>query len=288
MGSSEASRNTKNKIVRYYDDTFLDYFLVLRLWQHLGMHYGFYDQAKKQSLKDAILNMNRVVADKARVEPEMKVLDAGCGVGGSSIWLAKNRGAEVTGITLVENQRVKAEKLAKKYGVSNKTSFLVRDYFKTGFADNTFHVVWAIESACYAEDKGAFLREVKRILRPKGRLVIADFWQKKSKLSAWEKELMGKWLDGWAMPELSTINEFEGAIKEAGFHNVESDNVTDNIMPFSQWLYRRSVVAYPVAKILEWIRIRSKVGTGNVRASIFQNKTLNKDLWAYVIYTAQK
>jgi len=281
------SVNTKKKIVRYYEETFIDYFFVLGLWQHLGMHYGFYDRPK-QPLKDAILNMNRVLADKASIKSGMKVLDAGCGVGGSAIWLASNKGVEVTGITLVENQRIKAEKLAKKHGVTNKTFFLVCDYFKTGFPDNSFDVVWAIESVCYAEDKEAFLREVKRILRPHGRLVIADFWKKKSKLSPEENELMMKWLDGWAMPELSTITKFEDELRKADFRNIQYDNVTDNILPFSQWLYRRGLIAYPIAKILEWLKIRSGIGTGNVKAAILQNKTLKKHLWAYVIFTAQK
>lgn len=250
------------------------------------MHYGFYDEPD-QSLKETILNMNRVLADKAGIRVGTKVLDAGCGVGGSSIWLAKNRGAIVTGITLVERQCRRAQKLAKKNGVSHQTTFLVRDYFKSDFPDETFDVVWAIESVCYAEDKGVFLQEVKRILRPGGRLVVADFWKKKECKTPEEKELMYKWLNGWAMPDLTAILEFARNMKKVGF-KVQYDDVTENILPFSRWLYRWGVVAYPLAKILEWLKIRSNVGTGNVVATILQARTLRKGLWAYVIYTGEK
>ena len=48
--------------------------------------------------------MNRVLADRAGIRPGQRVLDAGCGVGGSSLWLAEQRGAAVVGITPVASQ----------------------------------------------------------------------------------------------------------------------------------------------------------------------------------------
>ena len=152
-----SAKDLNQKTIRYYEQTFFDYFLVLRLWKHWGMHYGFFDK-DHQTLEKASLNLNRVLAERAGIHEGTKVLDAGCGVGGSAIWLAKNKGAVVTGITIVEQQYKKAEELAVKYEVEDKTEFLVRDYCDTGFPNSTFDVVWGIESVCYAEDKSDFLK----------------------------------------------------------------------------------------------------------------------------------
>ena len=65
----------------------------------------------------------------------------------------------MTGITLSDKQRCKAEELAKKHGVEERTTFLVADYCQTGFDDAKFDVVWALESSCYAESKRALLQE---------------------------------------------------------------------------------------------------------------------------------
>lgn len=146
------------KVSQYYNATYFDYFWVLALWRHWGMHFGFYDTFHK-TLGEAILNMNAVLAQKAGIQNSSKVLDAGCGVGGSSIWIAKNIGASVVGITLVEEQVAKARRLAKKYGVESKTEFLRRDFLSTGFPDSSFDIVWAIESVCYAEHKRDFLSD---------------------------------------------------------------------------------------------------------------------------------
>lgn len=83
------SEDTKTSVIRYYQETYLDYFFVLGLWGHWGMHFGFYDESHT-TLREAILNSNRVLALKAGVQEGMKVLDAGCGVGGSALWLARN------------------------------------------------------------------------------------------------------------------------------------------------------------------------------------------------------
>ena len=68
-----------------------------------SLHFGYYDETATHH-KAAVANMNRVMADLADIGREDKVLDAGCGVGGSGIWLAENRQCSVVGITPVAGQ----------------------------------------------------------------------------------------------------------------------------------------------------------------------------------------
>ena len=281
------SEEGKKTVIRYYQDTFLHYYLLLNLRRHWGMHFGFYNKPHL-TLDEAILNTNRVLADKAGIKPGMKVLDAGCGVGGSAIWLAKNIGVYVTGITLIKDHCLRARKLASQLGVADKTEFLVRDFRETGFTKETFDVVFAIESVCHAEDKRDFLREAKRVLKPGGKLVVDDGFQKKEILSSLEEKEMAKWLKGWAVPNLATVSGFSSALKELGFCNIRYEDVTQNVLPFSRWLYKRGRIAYPIAKVLEFLKVFSKTETGNTAGAIWQYKTLVKGLWAYMIFTADK
>ncbi len=93
----------ENEIVAYYDQCEVDFALVRQLKTHHNMHYGYWEKGTRR-MRQAMNLMNRKLAELAKISPVDKVLDAGCGVGGSAIYLAKNIGCRVHGITLSEKQ----------------------------------------------------------------------------------------------------------------------------------------------------------------------------------------
>lgn len=96
--------STKHKtIIDYYENCETDYRLLWDLNHSHAMHAGYWDQTT-HTLREALQRENEVLADLVRINAEDRVLDAGCGVGGSSMYLAQHRGCEVTGITLSEKQ----------------------------------------------------------------------------------------------------------------------------------------------------------------------------------------
>lgn len=138
----------------------------------------------------------------------LKILDVGCGIGGTSRYifiyiyinvtrlefkcmfcvylhgilfryLAKRLGdgALVTGITLSPNQARRASELAATQGVTN-TEFKVMDALKMDFPDNSFDFVWACESGEHMPDKKKYVEEMTRVLKPGGRIVIATWCQR--------------------------------------------------------------------------------------------------------------
>src|SRR5687767_12929404 len=135
------------RIVQYYRESENAYKDSWDLDKSLAIHYGYWDK-KVRSFSESLVRMNEVMMETANIKPGEKVLDAGCGVGGSSIFLASTIGCRVTGITLSPAQVGKARINAETKNVSGLVDFRVMDYCATSFEDNSFDVVWGCESVC--------------------------------------------------------------------------------------------------------------------------------------------
>jgi cyclopropane fatty-acyl-phospholipid synthase-like methyltransferase len=278
---------TPREIVAYYDATEIDYRLVHHLDRHLALHFGYWDEATK-SLGDALRRENEVLAALARVDRASVVLDAGCGVGGSAIYLAETFGCTTVGIGLSEREIEQARNNARKRGVAHLTEFHVDDFRNSRFPDRSFDVVWAIESVCHANFKCDFLREAYRLLRPKGRLVVADGFAARENYTNEERELMRKWLSGWAVRALATSDGFLADLAQAGFCNIGFIDATAHIWRTSLRLYHLSFPGLLIGKVLEALSLRSRIQTGNIIAARYQYRALKRGLWKYGIVTAEK
>lgn len=86
-------------------------------------------------------NKKRLIAAKLCLEPGQKVLDIGSGWGGLAIYLAKEYGVDVTGLTLSTEQHARSEKRAAEAGLSERVRFFLRDYrHQTGQFDRIVSV----------------------------------------------------------------------------------------------------------------------------------------------------
>lgn len=273
-------------IEKYYDDCHKDYKRVWHLDRCMAMHMGFWDD-KTTRLRNALIRENEVLAEQAGVTSNDRVLDAGCGVGGSAIFLAAKYGCNVTGITLSTQQVRYANDYAEHHHVGGLTAFIVADYTKTPFPENSFDLVWAIESVCHAKDKNDFLREAYLLLKKGGRIIIADFFQSKHSMKKEESALLRKSFSGWAFaPEIDTV--FHEGLKEQNFRNITEWDGTSLVYKPSKRLYLCSFPAF----IVDWLeRILKKRGfmeKDNVIAAHYQFVGLKKGLWKYKIFHAEK
>lgn len=276
-----------NNIVDYYDTCESDYRIFWDLNRSMAMHAGFWDHTT-YSLSDALIRENEILAQFAKISLGDHVLDAGCGVGGSSFFLAKTCGCRVTGITLSDHQVKVASAYAKKQGLETFVRFEKMDFSHTNFPDASFDVIWGLESICHAEDKRAFVREAYRLLKDGGRLVIADGFASRSDYSVKEFADMRRWLNGWQVNYIETREVFFNHLSLNGFSEVDYRNITENIVPSSRRLYWISFPALVFSKLGEWCGVRKKIQTENVRAAYYQYVTLKQKLWEYGIFCAYK
>jgi len=278
---------TNRDIARYYDLSEVHYRKIWRLDKNHSLHYGYWDDSVK-NFHEALLNINKVLAEMAEIKDGENILDAGCGVGGSSIWLAKKKNCTVTGISLNKRQIEKATRLAKEFGVHEKVSFEQKDYTNTFYPPNSFDVVWAIESVCYADDKSDFLKEATRILKPGGRLIIADFFKKKDLNPEGTAEVR-QWAACWAINDFATKEEFDHKLKQTSFADVAWLDATGAIIRSAKKLYRSYFLGIIGAKLYQALSPNAtELGKNSVRSAYLQYDTLKKGLWKYQIVKAVK
>ena len=271
----------EDEIVAYYESCEPDYSLVWRLQEHLCMHYGYWEEDTK-SLAEAVTRLNEKLVELGRITGTDRVLDAGCGVGGGALFLARRLGCRVDGITLSAAQVERCRENARRHGVEDLARFDRRNYLATGLDDQSFDVVWAVESVCYAFDKRDFLREAYRLLRPGGRLVLADFFSVKlDGRPRRDRRLMEKWTRSWAIREYAVTEEFERQMLEAGFRDVVVRDVTRSVRRSVRRLffyYYPGLVYTYLWQLLGW---RNRLQTLNTHSTAYQYRAYRRGLWRY-------
>jgi len=190
--------------------------LLERLWgEHI--HLGFYPSEKKNiDFRKAKVQFVHELVKWSGIDKLPKgsrILDVGCGIGGSSRILAKYYGFNVVGITISPAQVKRAIELTPS-GLS--CNFQVMDALDLKFEDGSFDAVWSVEAGAHMNNKSKFADEMLRTLRPGGYLALAD-WNSRDlnqyPPSFLEKLVLNQLLEQWVHPNFISINEFGNILK---------------------------------------------------------------------------
>jgi len=218
-------------VAREYDAWTQDGILEYYWGEHI--HLGYYNKEemeagyKKKNFIEAkydfVDEMMKLGGISAEADPEAKVLDVGCGVGGTSRYLAKQLGskADVTGITLSPNQVKRATELAVEQNLPN-AKFQVMNALDMDFEDNTFDVVWACESGEHMPDKEAYINEMMRVLKPGGKFVMATWCQRDDRevpFSEKDERDLNFLYEEWTHPYFISIEKYAELIEATGLMN---------------------------------------------------------------------
>ncbi|KAH8893329.1 methyltransferase [Thozetella sp. PMI_491] len=242
MGLAHTTMQALKDRIKLHYDLASDYYLSL--WgEHIHHGYWATDEAKAKDSKEvAQINLIMLLLEISSVPEGARVLDVGCGIGGTSRYLASQLGCSVTGITISGKQveiatRLTKAEAAKETAGSGSSSdiepdadgflklgkgrvkFIELDAEKMGefFAGQTdFDAVWISEALSHFPNKALFFHNAHKVLKPDGKLVLAD-WFKGENLGDKEFDNDIKPIeDGMLLPPLCTQPEYVKLATDAG------------------------------------------------------------------------
>jgi len=161
---------------------------------------------------------------------DQKVLEVATGSGGPAVFMVKETGCRLVGIDINENGIENAKKIAAENGVDNKTEFILADASKKfPFPDASFDAIVSIDSINHFKNRDKVFLEFKRMLKNGGRLLFTDAVVITGILTSEEIAIRSSLGFFLFVPK----GENERLLKEAGFKEIVTTDVTDNIISTS-------------------------------------------------------
>ncbi|NTS33087.1 class I SAM-dependent methyltransferase [Phyllobacterium sp. BT25] len=109
-----------------------------------------------------------------RIEPQMHLLDVGCGIGGPARYLAETYECRITGVDLTDEFVEVARALTDRCGLDDRIDFHQASALALPFDEGSFDAAYMIHVGMNIEDKHTLFAEVWRVLKPGGRFVDYD------------------------------------------------------------------------------------------------------------------
>ena len=226
----------------------------VKIWgDHL--HHGYYDATHKNTKESQTLLIEKLlefggIAENTDVK---KIVDMGCGVGGSTRYLATRFHCESHGVNICRHQVSLARSLSMPHPAT--VDFFLQNALATSLPSNQYDLVWSCESAEHIPNHTQFINECNRLTAPRGRIIIAT----------WVRNNTKRWYDA---PILSMVSKyFSGSLTWIDRNEYESifstTTYTDvQIQDWTQHVYKF------------WILVVKSILTRNGIAEITKNKDL--------------
>ena len=233
------------------------------LWEQVWgehMHHGYYgaDGNLKKERRQAQIDLIEELLgwaglpDGKELRESYGILDVGCGIGGSTLYLTEKFGSvpgnnlkleggvdrvTATGITLSPVQANRATERAKIAGLESNVNFLVADALNMPFADDSFDLVWSLESGEHMPDKIKFLQECYRVLKPGGTLILATWCHRPvgetaGELTDAERRELAEIYRVYALPYVISLPEYEEITRSLPFTNIRTADWSKAVAPF--------------------------------------------------------
>ncbi|MEA5568430.1 methyltransferase domain-containing protein [Anabaena sp. UHCC 0399] len=245
------------------------------LWEQIWgehMHHGYYgvNGTEKKDRRQAQIDLIEELLSWAGVETAENILDVGCGIGGSSLYLAEKFQAQATGITLSPVQAARATERAQEKGLSAKSQFLVANAQAMPFDDNTFDLVWSLESGEHMPDKTKFMQECYRVLKPGGTFIMVTWCHRHTDelpLSADEQKHLQDIYQVYCLPYVISLPEYEAIARQLPLNNIRTADWSQAVAQFWNIVIDSAITPQAILGLLRagWTTIQGALSLGLMR-----------------------
>jgi tocopherol O-methyltransferase len=262
-----------NEQIQQFYDTSSD--LWERIWgEH--MHHGYYGPTGtlKKDRRQAQIDLIEELLTWAGVSESrpQNILDVGCGIGGSTIYLADKFNASATGITLSPAQATRATQRAREANISQQVQFQVADALNMPFANNSFDLVWSLESGEHMPNKHKFLQECRRVLKPEGTFIMATWCHRPldkpaGQLTDAERRHLAEIYRVYCLPYVISLPEYAIIAGDAGFQNIRTADWSKAVAPFWDLVIDSALTFDAIIGLLfsGWNTIQAAISLGLMR-----------------------
>ncbi|KAI5665085.1 hypothetical protein M9H77_24408 [Catharanthus roseus] len=217
------------------------------------LHDGFYDPGTTATIPASRAAVVRMIDEALRfanvsTDPAKKprnMLDVGCGIGGTCLYVAKKYDIQCTGITISPEQVKCAQGFAAAQGLENKATFDCGDALNMPYKDGTFDVVFTIQCIEHIQDKEKFIREMVRVAAPGAAIVIVSYGHRnlspgEESLKPEEKKTLKKICDNIVLSWLCSSADYVRWLTPLPVQDIKTADWTQNIQPFYPLLFKEA------------------------------------------------
>lgn len=253
-----------------YSNPHADLYLYLSQWSDMEsyLNVGYSRPGQYHLHRNSHLRLINRLADgmldlhtAGPYAQENHLLDIASGRGGAAIHARQRYGLQVTGVDITPYNAYRATSNAGEKNVWPSVRFSMGNSMKLPLADNSFPMVWSIESPAHFPDKAAFLKEASRILKPGGAFTFADLLvvDEVATASAENRKIYDEFLRVWDVPYLETYESYKEKLADVGLQLHRSEIVTKYNLDILNrdcilflWLSRPKWLYNNYGRYLEW------------------------------------
>ena len=220
-------------------------FFYRALWgEHL--HHGYWENSETPSSAQEKL-VERLAA-LACIKPGSCVLDVGCGLGGSALWLARHLDCSVLGLNISPVQVSMATEKARAEGLDGSAEFRVFDANHLDLPTESFDAVWVIECSEHIRDKARFISDSARVLKKGGALALCAWLKSEAFSSPSSEHLVADICRGMLCPGLATMQDYTRWMRASGLQLLKARDITPHVK--ETWARCEEVVGQQEIKAL--------------------------------------